>query len=495
MAQDPRVRFTTKPCIRDQVPIAYAQNANASGQYQGPPVPDNFLGITNASSAFNKFTNMDALGKIGNVGILNDIGLGNVGKGLRTLNSLSNVVRRGAGNVPSVISEGVTAVFNTLGLSGDQLNALKEFDPNAFNVAVGNAKQIYELVKQGRLSLDNIPAITSQMMRVEQLIGKIFGGNAPNIGYGIPVAGLQEKCNASAYAMDLVSLHPKYKNLFVIQFIVQEGSVFDQLKDQGGILKPVQFIVKRTTRPNITFQTEDANLYNYRTKVVTKTEYQEMDVAFIDDQKNYTTQFFKILLEYFSPASRIPKANGHQWKDTGMKFDADSSASLGILPNNQITIFSEFVLYHVYGWGQYVNKYHFHNPKITNLVFDDVDMYATDTGNEVQLKFVYDAVHIETGLVMDGPDAKVSSLTDIGAYPLQNTNPAAKNSAASSVSSAVSSIPRASQATRDRVGAALTQSINDTYTSTYVGPPDLRNKDGGQGLQPIKHVVDDTSFI
>lgn len=424
MAQDPRVKFTVKPCIRSQVPIAYAQNAKASGQYQGPP-EDNFLGIKQ-----NPFTNIDALGKIGDIELLNDIGLGTVGKGLRALSSLSNTVRRGEGNNTSIISAGVNGVLSAVGLNADQLSILKDFDPNSLNTAVGNAKQIYELVSQGNLSLQNVPAIVSQLMRAEQLARSIVG-TGPNIAYGVPEGKMVEKCSASAYAMDLVSLHPKYKNLFVIQFIVQDGTVFDALKDQGGLLKPVQFIVKKTTRPNVSFTAEDVNMYNYRTKVITKTEYQEMDLAFIDDQKNYSTQFFKLLLEYFSPASKIPNANSHEWEDTGMTFSGNSSASFGALPGTRPTIFSEFILYHVYGWGQFVNKYHFHNPKITALNFDEVDMYSAE-GNEVSMKFAYDSVHIETGLVMDGPDAKVSSMTDIGAHPLRNNDPAAVSSASRS---------------------------------------------------------------
>lgn len=76
-----------------------------------------------------------------------------------------------------------------------------------------------------------------------------------------------------------------------------------------------------------------------------------------------------------------------------------NSSSSGPLQEGNKTVLTEVVMYHVYSAGRKVNIYHFFNPRITQLVQDDVDMSSSD-GNEIQVNFAYDSVYTELGVDM-----------------------------------------------------------------------------------------------
>lgn len=428
MAQDPR-SFMSIPCV-------------------GKQVNKNLARIANAGSTRGAFFN--ALGKVGNLEILNGSqGTSAAGLALRTLASTSNAIRTGQnGGLPTAIGDnldlGANFVLNSMGVSEAQMQALSQFNPSLANSAYGNAKQIYQLVSQGGFSLDHIPSYLQEFQNVEQLTRGIF---YPNRDQGTQ---LRQVCDPSQYAIDLVSLAPKFKFLFVVQFIYNTD--YAQFSDLD-----FAFVVKRSTRPDVNYMFEDVNYYNFRSKVATRSEFMPMQMVFHDDNKNQALRFYNAYMRSLTPISNL-STGGMLWDQQGLAFEnsafdapgttsypgesagnvtsgiiADSAqnplnieftipaneyaASIGPLRGtNTRTIMNEIRLYHIFNYGLELNVYHFYNPRIDRLSLDELSM-EDSSGSEVQISFNYDNLHIETDIPFQ--DYNLEQLTSrSGMYPL-----------------------------------------------------------------------------
>lgn len=103
------------------------------------------------------------------------------------------------------------------------------------------------------------------------------------------------ECLNSPYALDLIARAPKHKFMFVVSFIFNPE--YANLRD---VANEMAFVVKKSSRPNIKFQTEDVNYYNFRSKFVTKTEFEEMNMTFHDDMTNNALDFYNAYQHHFS---------------------------------------------------------------------------------------------------------------------------------------------------------------------------------------------------
>jgi hypothetical protein len=98
----------------------------------------------------------------------------------------------------------------------------------------------------------------------------------------------------------------------------------------NGIASGMAFITKSSTRPQVDFEYEEVNMYNYRTHVPKRTIFQPMTMRFIDDQTGTTTRFYELYLKAMSPiASMSPVASGvvGMFEDSSMDFQADNTIS------------------------------------------------------------------------------------------------------------------------------------------------------------------------
>lgn len=387
---DPR-NFTVRPC-----PAAYAAKSVAD--------------ITGAGGNRKDFFN--SVGKIGDLEVLNDIGGGPVGESLRLLANISNTVRTGCGALPTIIGEsidtGANWVLSNLGFAPTVIEALKQFHPEIANQAWGQAQQIYQKIQNGTFTVAQIPDFLQDFQNLERLGRAIFTSGNDRLN------SLSPACEASPYAIDLIARAPKFKFMFIVQFVTAPG--YDSLDE---ILRGMAFVVKKSSRPKITFHTEDVNYYNYRTKLITRTEYDEMSMSFHDDITNNTTKVYNAYLRALSPAAnQSPEIVPVNLEQEGMSFventlttNLDSiensipvntyAASLGPqVQDNKQQIFKKIVLYHIFDNGNTVTVYHFVNPRVTQLVPDDVDMSIGSEGNELTMTFVYDYVYVDTSVPM-----------------------------------------------------------------------------------------------
>lgn len=380
-------------------------------------------GIGSATSLRRDFFN--SIGKIGDLQVLNSVGGGKIGRGLRTLASISNSIRVGTGALPSVIGTsidtGANWVLQQTGIAPTVVDTLRGFNPGIANQAYGQAKNIYQGVKQGTFRTRDIPAVLQDLQNLERLGRNIF-----TPGTGDAQTSLGERCEASPYAIDLIGRAPKYKFLFVVQFIANSG--YGPLSGQEFGPLDMAFTVKRSSRPNIKYHMDDVNYYNFRSKVVTKAEFEEMTMSFHDDTLNIAGQFYHSYMRAMSPITGIQAegASPDILESSGMDFvnrtlvpnqiinqiPADMYASsTGVLADDRKQVFSEIRIYHLFDSGNRMNVWRFFNPRISSLMLDDLDMSVGTEGSELSMTFNYDSVFLD-------PDV---SLKDNNKYNLKQT--------------------------------------------------------------------------
>lgn len=378
----------------------------------GPYMNKSVASINNSQSLQKNFLN--SLGKIGDVSAINNLAGGSIGLGLRTLASASNSIRTGCGSLPtsigSSLESGTNWVLSSMGIAPQLINTLQPFHPEIANQAMGEAEQIFQKIQQGHFKATDIPQYISGFQNVERLIRGIYTPGNDRLN------SLRARCEASPYAIDLLSRSPKYKFLFVVQFVLEPG--YSILQEY---LNGMAFVVKKSSRPHVKYATEDANYYNYRTKVITKTEFDEMTMSFHDDGLNNTHDFYAACIKAMSPI-----ANNSQWispdqlETLGMNFNQNNlnyAASLGPLAeDSKQQIFKEIILYHVFDWGNNTNIYHFYNPKISLMQMDDLDMADGTSVGEMTMNFNYDYVYIDT---VDAKTVKWEDLQPGAVYPLR----------------------------------------------------------------------------
>ena len=364
-------------------------------------------GVPNDSKQRKDF--FSQLGKVGDLEFLNNSELGtDVGQGLRGLASLSNSIRIGEGALPSIlgsaVNTGANIVLDAVGIGPAVIETLKPFHPEVVNRAVGQAEAIWDDVQDGTYKLEDIPDTFSDLQNLERLVRGIY--TPPETVETGP-----KICEASPWAMDLDPFFPKYKFLFLVQFEMSEP--YDEMRrdQQPNIF---EFVIKHSTRPNIQFDYEEVNMYNFRTQVAKRTVYQPMTMRFYDDNQNRIMQFYTTYLKAISPIANMSfpqKAEGtDQYEQSGMSFDQTVrpvagidtniySGSLGVVGNDDHTktFIKRITLYHIFSHGRKANKYIFFNPKITNMDLDELDMSTAGEGNEVSLQFAYDGLYISPG--------------------------------------------------------------------------------------------------
>lgn len=373
-----------------------------------------------ASNETQKSSFFRTLGKVGDIEALNNVN-GEIGEGLRALETISNQLRLGQG-APGIFSDfgnsienGANAVLGAVGIDPNAARSLGErFNPGVLNRATGQAEQIYERVQQGNFEVRDVPEAIQDFGNLSQLIKGVFtpARQAPTAKKN------PSECPPSPYAVDLINLAPKHKFMFVVEFVF--SSEFQaQFNEQG--VKDFAFVIKRTTRPNMNFEYEDINYYNFRTKLLKKSEYQPMTMTFYDDMTDNVLRFYTRYMQIISPISRsVGDGTSTMFEESGMTFDQGggvNSASINAISDTTKTIIDYVNLYHIVHAGRQVDVYRFDNPRLQTMTLDELDMADGATGTEIAVEFNYDGLNIQPGQDIR-EFTNLQQSTSVGEYPI-----------------------------------------------------------------------------
>lgn len=394
---------------------------------------------------------LNSVTQFGELEILNDVGFGQIGEGLRALAGVSDSVRSGESVVPGRegdnlfnstlgtvantsldnVNGGGLAVLDALGIDSGTVQQVGNFYPQVANRTQGQAEAIFEKVKQGEFTLQDIPEFFSDFQNLEQLARGIFNPSSST-------KSQDRLCTASPYAVDLIAYAPKYNFLFIID--VQFSEPYKEWGGDKSFGDGLAFVVKRSTRPAVEFDYEEVNMYNFWTRVPKRTIYPPVTMSFYDDNKNAAHLFYTAYMRAMSPIAnmynRFPQVGSYEvdnmnWQRPadGATFDETSpelfgySSSLGPLLDNKTSIIQRIRLFHVFDYGRLMNVYNFFNPRILSFTPTPLNMAETGDGAEFEFEFAYDGMFIEPGYSVEAKggfaSADIGGLTSHGnTYPI-----------------------------------------------------------------------------
>jgi hypothetical protein len=281
MASDPRLNLLN-------LPLTVQAGFNLGTDSCPTSQEANLAATLSLNTAFGNFS-LSGSASLGSFENLSVSGGGSVGTGLRGLVSISNSVRIGGTatatntyGLPTTSAGGSSFVLNSVGIDPGQLSIAASVNASVASAANLQAAVVYNQVSQGAFTSAMVTGSFSAFQNASTLIASITSlpsGTAPQ--------GSQfgTMCGAKPYAVDLIRLAPKYKFLFVVQ--IEFDPDFQQI--MSGI--DPAFVIKQSSRPNVQFEYEDVNQYNFRSKVAKKVMYEPVTMKFYDDDYNFECLF------------------------------------------------------------------------------------------------------------------------------------------------------------------------------------------------------------
>lgn len=306
----------------------------------------------------------------------------------------------------NTIDKALPRVSETLNVPLNGVSSqLAKLNPGAANDLISQMRVLSGQLIAGSLTIQDAPQIASQISNILKTFKKvqISDQKVTEVCYPTP----------PSYASDLAEYAPKFKFLFVVEFVMNEA--FAQLPH-----KVPAFLVKQFQRPNINYEYDDVNIYNFRTKVLKKTSFEPLNIQIHDDIKNETMMFLLGYLRASIPLVNVTASSVGILEEASMLYGSQSlSSSISTLKGEHKTIINHINVYHVYDWGKRMNIYQFFNPRIMNFNLDDWDMADSSNGNSLSVQFSYDALNFITDKLLNDPAYNIEQKTGIGRYPLR----------------------------------------------------------------------------
>lgn len=219
------------------------------------------------------------------------------------------------------------------------------------------------------------------------LLGTADGAN-PNI-YG--------EWNGTNYAEDLIKYQPKHHFMFRVLFDVDPE--FSNLIQ--GRKDVFQYVIKKISRPKISFEYEPVNYYNFKTQVLKTLDFDPIDMTLIDDIQDTFHNFVRTFLMSHSPIARSWNSGQSigQLEEGGFNFSdapnaGQDSAIRGVLAGGKINPIKAIRLIQYFGHGSAQNTFVFVNPKILDISYDEAH-HENGEPNHASIRFDYDALFIE----------------------------------------------------------------------------------------------------
>lgn len=212
-----------------------------------------------------------------------------------------------------------------------------------------------------------------------------------------------------AYGLANSQFRPKLKFMFYVDFMLKPE--FSELANEFWA-RNMSFNAKTVDRPKLSFEFEDINQYNFKTKVVKGSKYEDVSITFYDDSSNSVIDFFRFVLSLFHPITRrsntmssdlstgsLSMLEGHGMSFSGDTFDTSDLSHRGVVNTDNGQIFQVIKVTQTYivpsgDLNARQISYLYVNPTISSIELNELSAEDSSNTCEVTLKFSFDAIVI-----------------------------------------------------------------------------------------------------
>jgi hypothetical protein len=213
--------------------------------------------------------------------------------------------------------------------------------------------------------------------------------------------------NVRSPSLANVQIPPKQRFLFQVEFHL-DPEVFNDVSAEVSelVLLKFGFFVKQIDRPKVEYTYEDVNMYNYRTRVLTKVTHLPLSINMWDDARNTVGEFINIYRKAYSASARQETLYAGDIEKTGFAFSSGTLSTArdfsarSALPGNAKHFLSKVVVKQIYAThSSYqsspfaMTEYTFFNPVLKSFDFDDVN-HETSESNGISMIFDYDTLYV-----------------------------------------------------------------------------------------------------
>lgn len=332
--------------------------------------------------------------------------------------------------IPKSFADGIGGVVDHFGVK-PFLDITSSVNFEMAGITKSKLENISNKVRAGNLKFKDVDDIARNLSSVTKYAQNIFSSPQSSS----PQSPEEEACmcedvfNPAKYIAD--HYFPKYSSWFCVEFEFTDG-----YKANITPLPTFAFLCTKATRPTIKFDIEEVNKYNQRVFVQKRSEYEPLDLTFIDDDKNVTHTNFETMLRLLVPNMNLqgaPKLSdvmaftdpndaglAQVQSDTNELLDGIDTSSANQLRSNtkQLTngfqtyagsiapyhepimtkqgfYIKQINVYQVYRWGNFVNKFQYFNPIMSSCAFSEINAVG-DVESSVSTSFRYGSMTIST---------------------------------------------------------------------------------------------------
>lgn len=335
----------------------------------------------------------------------------------------------------------------------DPRNCFRQFSTVGRNI--GGRTPSFRL-RDLRRDIDNVQTTLENIG--DRIEGGIAAARRGDFVAGQFTSGLNElRCPPTPYASFFAQYQPpKFPFMFATRFFLHPD--FNELF--GGAAFPdgqPHWFVKQSSRPNINYEYEEVNMYNYRTRVLRRSEFQPVTMTMYDDLKDATGSWWNTYIRLMSPITNIGEMTRQEYEERGMSWNVDNigsltlenlrvgsgavskatptdtgittpgldySAGTGVLPSDSdlgnVNILQAIQIIHILEFGKKMVLYTFRNPKFTEIRFNELD-WEQSGPSTVETTFQYDA--FEISYKGDFTEESVASVDMPPVYPINPEGP------------------------------------------------------------------------
>ena len=199
--------------------------------------------------------------------------------------------------IPKSFADGIGGVVDHFGVK-PFLDITSSVNFEMAGITKSKLENISNKVRAGNLKFKDVDDIARNLSSVTKYAQNIFSS---------PQSPEEEACmcedvfNPAKYIAD--HYFPKYSSWFCVEFEFTDG-----YKANITPLPTFAFLCTKATRPTIKFDIEEVNKYNQRVFVQKRSEYDPLDLTFIDDDKNVTHTNFETMLRLLVPNMNLQSA-------------------------------------------------------------------------------------------------------------------------------------------------------------------------------------------